>query len=141
VLEHDGQQYVAVLSGGNSLIGSARGDSVWLFGLEGTLDEAEPGDTPLVPQIVMGVETGSAQLSEPVLARGSEIYRQTCVVCHGDDGRGGHGGGSPLNELSNINTVMTVVRDGRNQMPPLGLALTAQQILDVSSYVMDEFRE
>jgi quinohemoprotein ethanol dehydrogenase len=141
VFEHDGQQYVAVLSGGNSLIGSARGDSVWLFGLEGTLDEAEPGDTPLVPQIVMGVETGSAQLSEPVLARGSEIYRQTCVVCHGDDGRGGHGGGSPLNELSNINTVMTVVRDGRNQMPPLGLALTAQQILDVSSYVMDEFRE
>ncbi len=30
-------------SAGNALIGSARGDSVWLFGLDGTLPPAVPG--------------------------------------------------------------------------------------------------
>ena len=32
--EHKGKQYVLAFSAGNALIGSARGDSVWLFGLE-----------------------------------------------------------------------------------------------------------
>ena len=30
-------------SAGNALIGSARGDSVWLFGLDGTLPPVQPG--------------------------------------------------------------------------------------------------
>ena len=34
---HRGKQYVLAYSAGNALIGSARGDSVWLFGLDGTL--------------------------------------------------------------------------------------------------------
>ena len=34
IFEHEGEQYVAVLSAGNLLAGSKRGDSVWLFGLE-----------------------------------------------------------------------------------------------------------
>ena len=37
VFEHDGQQYIAVYSAGNLFAGSARGDSVWLFSLNGTL--------------------------------------------------------------------------------------------------------
>jgi hypothetical protein len=37
---------VAIYSAGNSLIGSAHGDSVWLFGLDGELPPAEPG-TPV----------------------------------------------------------------------------------------------
>jgi quinohemoprotein ethanol dehydrogenase len=40
---HRGKQYVLAYSAGNALIGSARGDSVWLFGLDGTLPPAEPG--------------------------------------------------------------------------------------------------
>jgi alcohol dehydrogenase (cytochrome c) len=40
---HDGRQYVLAYSAGNALIGSARGDSVWLFGLDGTLPPVEPG--------------------------------------------------------------------------------------------------
>ena len=38
--EHEGKQYVVALSAGNVLIGSAKGDSVWLFGLDGTLPPA-----------------------------------------------------------------------------------------------------
>ena len=40
---HEGRQYVVAFSAGNALIGSARGDSVWLFGLDGALPPAEPG--------------------------------------------------------------------------------------------------
>jgi len=40
---HQGKQYVLAYSAGNALIGSPRGDSLWLFGLEGTLPPAEAG--------------------------------------------------------------------------------------------------
>jgi alcohol dehydrogenase (cytochrome c) len=40
---HRGKQYVLAYSAGNALIGSARGDSVWLFGLDGTLPPVQPG--------------------------------------------------------------------------------------------------
>jgi quinohemoprotein ethanol dehydrogenase len=40
---HRGKQYVLAYSAGNALIGSARGDSVWLFGLDGTLQPVDAG--------------------------------------------------------------------------------------------------
>jgi alcohol dehydrogenase (cytochrome c) len=135
VFAHDGEQYVVVLSAGNSLIGSAHGDSVWLFGLNGTLDEAAPADTPLVPVSL----SNNALLRPPDLANGAELYQQTCLPCHGDDGLGGHGGGVPLNALDNVEQVRGIVDAGRNDMPPFNAALTTQQILDVSAYVLAEF--
>ena len=33
--EHKGKQYVVALSAGSALLGLARGDSVWLFSLDG----------------------------------------------------------------------------------------------------------
>ena len=41
--EHEGRQYVVAYSAGNMFAGSAKGDNVWLFSLDGTLDEVEPG--------------------------------------------------------------------------------------------------
>jgi alcohol dehydrogenase (cytochrome c) len=135
VFEHEGQQYVAILSAGNSLIGSAHGDSVWLFGLNGTLGETTPGDTPLRPAVSMA----AGNLAAPDLALGAELYRQTCLPCHGDDGLGGHGGGVALDAIASLDLATTVIRDGRNSMPPFGTALSAQQILDVSAYILDAF--
>ena len=43
VFEHDGKPYVAVYSAGNLFARSAKGDSLWLFGLDGTLDPVQPG--------------------------------------------------------------------------------------------------
>ncbi len=137
VFEHDGEQYVVTLSAGNALIGSPRGDSVWLFSLNGTLGEAQSGDTPLLPQLSMA--TAAEPLAQADLEHGAELYRQTCLPCHGDDGRGGHGGGSPLDTLDAIDTVRAIVGNGLNDMPPFGAALTPQQILDVSAWVMEEF--
>lgn len=37
--EHRGQQFVVVLSAGNAFAASRRGDSVWMFGLNGTLTQ------------------------------------------------------------------------------------------------------
>ncbi len=41
--ERNGKQYVIAYSAGSALIGSARGDSVWLFALDGTLPPATAG--------------------------------------------------------------------------------------------------
>ena len=38
--EYNGRQHIVAYSAGNNFAGSARGDSVWLFSLDGTLDEA-----------------------------------------------------------------------------------------------------
>ncbi|HEU4616931.1 MAG TPA: PQQ-binding-like beta-propeller repeat protein, partial [Gammaproteobacteria bacterium] len=42
VFERNGREYVVAYSAGNLFAGSARGDSVWLFALDGTLEQAEP---------------------------------------------------------------------------------------------------
>ncbi len=42
VFEYQGDQYVVVYSAGNLFGRSPKGDSVWLFSLKGTLDEADP---------------------------------------------------------------------------------------------------
>jgi len=43
VIAHNGKQYVVAYSAGNLFAGSAKGDSVWLFALDGTLEPAPPG--------------------------------------------------------------------------------------------------
>jgi alcohol dehydrogenase (cytochrome c) len=131
--EYRGAQYVAVLSAGNVLINSPRGDSVWLFALSGTLEQATPEDTPLA-----GTASPALRRVGPAdLAQGERIFQQTCQPCHGADGQGGHGGGAPLNKLIDLVAVRRAVTDGKNTMPSFNNALTAQQIMDVSSYVLD----
>jgi len=43
VFEHKGKQYVVALSAGSVYARSAKGDSVWLFALDGTLGPVAPG--------------------------------------------------------------------------------------------------
>jgi quinohemoprotein ethanol dehydrogenase len=43
VFAHAGKQYLAAFSAGNLFAGSAKGDSVWLFALDGTLAPVAPG--------------------------------------------------------------------------------------------------
>ena len=43
VFTHGGQQYVVAYSAGSLFAGTPRGDSVWLFALDGTLGPVEPG--------------------------------------------------------------------------------------------------
>ena len=49
VFERNGKQYVVAYSAGNAFAGSAKGDSVWLFALDGTLDPVAPGSATATP--------------------------------------------------------------------------------------------
>jgi alcohol dehydrogenase (cytochrome c) len=135
--EKDGKQYIASYSGGNLFQGSARGDSLWLFSLEGQREETTPGDT--LPNVASVEGAGPGQFmvaeGEPDFAAGETLYKQTCLPCHGDDGMGGHNNAMPLNNVSSITEVVTIVSTGRNQMPNFTGALTPEQIRDVSGFV------
>jgi mono/diheme cytochrome c family protein len=157
--EHRGRQYLIAYSAGNALIGSARGDSVWLFGLEGTLAPVEPGTpvsrlAPAVPAttavpappaeaaaVLAAATPATAQLTHAAANRsnGREVFLGTCAVCHGEDGLGGHGGGPPLNAVQSFEAVVETARDGRNYMPEFGSLLSPEQLRDVAAYVAERF--
>jgi alcohol dehydrogenase (cytochrome c) len=162
---HDGRQYVLAYSSGNALIGSPRGDSVWLLGLEGTLPPVDPGVpvsrlAPAIPTTTAvpagdaaPVVTAAPPAGPATPARAAEragngatgadidngrrVFTETCVICHGEDGRGGHGGGAPLDQANDAAMIVEVVSGGRNAMPPLSTLLTTEQIRDVAAYVVE----
>src|SRR5687767_7430678 len=136
--EHEGKQYVVGLSAGNVLVGAPRGDSVWLFGLDGTLPPAAARDTEIRTTAAPVSPAGGA----PALAGdGEDVFRTACVACHGEDGRGGHGGGAPLDQVTDPALVIATVADGRGSMPPLSGVLTEEQIRAVAAYVTTELSE
>jgi quinohemoprotein ethanol dehydrogenase len=134
VFEQGGKQYVMAYSAGNVLAGTAKGDSVWLFALDGTLPPAKERDTearaPATPPVAAAATSGAVS--------GAQIFQQACLPCHGADGKGGHGGGAPLNKVTDVALVMKTVKEGKNSMPPFGVALSAEQIQAVSAYVVEE---
>ncbi|MBN1240303.1 MAG: PQQ-binding-like beta-propeller repeat protein [Gammaproteobacteria bacterium] len=130
VFEHEGRQYVVAYSAGNLFAGSPRGDSVWLFGLDGTLPQVEPGGAEAV--------TSTSAEGPADLANGRTVYEAACLFCHGEAGEGGHGGGPALTAASSLSAVRQIVGEGRNDMPGFGAALSAEQIRDVSAYVAEE---
>jgi alcohol dehydrogenase (cytochrome c) len=138
--EHQGKQYLLAYSAGNALIGSARGDSVWLFGLDGTLAPVEPG-VPVQRTTAVPAPADAAPLVVPAAAadhaNGERLYVQTCVICHGEDGKGGHGGGAPLDNVTDLAATMATVAAGRNNMPPFAAAFTPEQLRDVSAFVVE----
>ncbi|MCZ6760732.1 MAG: PQQ-binding-like beta-propeller repeat protein [Gemmatimonadetes bacterium] len=126
VFEHQGDQYVVVYSAGNLFANSPYGDSVWLFSLQGEID---PVDPPI--QIGGGIPaTGEADV-----ANGEIVYSRFCVACHGEDGRGGHGGGAPFRQSMAVDTAIMIVSRGFNDMPTFSTTLSPEQIRDVSTYV------
>jgi quinohemoprotein ethanol dehydrogenase len=127
VFEHGGKQYVVAYSAGNLFAGSPKGDSVWLFGLDGTLDPAPPASAAV---LFTREAEGTA---DPVA--GKTVYDAACTFCHGEQGEGGHGGGKALVDARNADLVILTVSEGRNAMPPFGAALTPAQIRDVAAYV------
>ena len=121
IFEHDGEQYVAVLSAGNLLAGSKRGDSVWLFGLNG--GGIEPNLT--LEQVTPPISTFDGQ----------SLYGKNCVFCHGRRGEGGHNG-MPLEGLAAFSTdyVSRIITSGLNNMPAFGELLTSTEINSIADH-------
>jgi quinohemoprotein ethanol dehydrogenase len=138
VFERNSKQYVVAYSAGNLLGGTAKGDSVWLFALDGTLPPAQERDTqPLAAVAATGAVGATAASTSTLGNSGADIYRAACLPCHGPDGKGGHGGGAPLDKAKDLATALVTIRDGRKNMPPFGAALTAEQIRAVGAFVVE----
>ena len=111
IFEHDGEQYVAVLSAGNLLAGSKRGDS-YGFGLESAepiSNRNRPDNHPFIP------------------AEGVALCGQNCVFCHGRRVRRAY---RPLEGLAEFSTdyVTNIVSTGLNEMPSFGDLLSNSEI-------------
>ncbi|MDE0372694.1 MAG: PQQ-binding-like beta-propeller repeat protein [Rhodospirillales bacterium] len=151
IFEYEGEQYVAVFSAGNAFASSPRGDSVWLFSLNGTLDpvEAPPpsafigrargggGAAPAAdPTAPAGTGAPAAPMGLPNLDNGATLYGLVCELCHGADGQGGHADGAPITPGLTLTEAVSVVTDGRNTMAGFGGALSADELRDVSAYAI-----
>jgi alcohol dehydrogenase (cytochrome c) len=133
--EHKGRQYVVVHPGGAAFAGSTRGDTIWMFSLDGTLEQ----EVSAAPQQGPGPRAPVTVPAELVadLDNGSTIYDNACQACHGETGEGGHGGGAPLTDTAlSLSQIMLVIDAGRNTMPAFGV-LSDQELLDISTFVKD----
>ncbi len=145
IFEYGGEQYVAVFSAGNAFASSPRGDSVWLFSLNGTLD---PVDAP-PPSAFIGRARGGggpapadaaadpeAPMGLPDLGNGGTLYVLVCELCHGANGQGGHADGAPITPGLTLEEALPVVTEGRNTMPGFATALSPDDLRDVSAYTI-----
>jgi quinohemoprotein ethanol dehydrogenase len=138
--EWKGEQRVVVLAGGATFAGSKKGDSVWQFSLKGQV-----GPIPVATPSRRGPPAGGppaggpaapAAAARPVnLERGKQVFREACLACHGPDGRGGVGGGAPL-DVSKLSAeeIAAVVANGKGKMPALSGALSPSDLQDVSAW-------
>ena len=160
--EHKGRQYVVVLSAGTMFNGGRRGDSLWLFSLDGTIDplppdaaSSGPGAPPNTapPDAIAGngpdtaaaprraaLEAAELPAGTADLAEGARLYQQLCIACHGESGRGGQAvNGASLEPVArNPEALATTAWNGRNNMPAFRGTLTLEQLRDVAYYVSGE---
>ncbi len=139
---HEGVQKVVVLAGGSVFGGGARGDGVWMFSLNGTMDPIDPrAQATAQPQTVQAALTASTLAPDPDhaadLERGAALYRDGCLPCHGHDGGGGEGGGAPLTAGLSLATFMAVTAAGQNTMPPFAGIYDPGELQDIAAYVLE----
>jgi quinohemoprotein ethanol dehydrogenase len=133
--EYNGHQYVVVLAAGTQYGGGKKGDSLWLFSLDGSL-ESLPPEQPAgaAPIPVVALPPGPANI-----AQGKTAYRQFCVACHGEQGMGGQGGGASLAAMSrDVQAIANMAAAGKNAMPAFRLMLSSEQLRDVAGYISTE---
>ena len=100
---------------------------------------------PLLMLLAPGysVDAGSSPAPDAVntpqvdLADGEEIYFTVCQPCHGDDGKGGAGGGAPLTSSLSVDIIVNVLRNGQNSMPEFGSIYTDREMRNVATFILD----
>jgi alcohol dehydrogenase (cytochrome c) len=143
--EHRGQQYVVVHAGGGVFADGKRGDGIWMFSLDGTIEPVAAAGAPASGAVAAlragaaapasGNASGSA--SAGGVANGERIYREACLPCHGATGEGGEGGGASLVTGLTTETVVAVAADGRNNMPAFAALYSAEELRDVAQYIVE----
>jgi mono/diheme cytochrome c family protein len=92
------------------------------------------------PAAIPAVVTPPASAAANVV-NGEQVFASTCVICHGEDGKGGHGGGAPLSEVTSATAAIQTITGGRNSMPAFDGVLTPEQIRDVAAYVVQRLSD
>jgi quinohemoprotein ethanol dehydrogenase len=133
--EWKGKQYVVVFAGGTALAGSKRSDGVWLFSLDGKMESLPRGSADPAPRGPPNPAPPSPRAAN--IEKGKELYTTTCVVCHGENGKGGTHGGAPFTPKLTRDSVVAVLTTGRNDMPAFGSALSPQAMQDLTAYVLE----
>jgi alcohol dehydrogenase (cytochrome c) len=135
----DGTQYVAAYSAGNALAGSPHGDSVWLFSLDGTMEQVETVSQEETETVEHYEGQEGEELEEGDAEAGQSVYANNCAACHGPNGEGGRAGPALRGRESaqDFNAVVEQVVNGGGGMPAFGDQLERDQIANVSSYVVE----
>jgi alcohol dehydrogenase (cytochrome c) len=163
IFEWEGHEYVAFYAGGNSLAGSAHGDNLWLFSLEGTMGPVKAGGPAEAGQHA-GEEAPQAEVEEAEgspkeaagggtegkenveeesaggsAAAGKTVFSENCSVCHGATGHGGNGGPDLTTQpkAKTLNGAIEQVTEGGGGMPAFGELLSTKEIEDVAAYVVE----
>ena len=167
IFEWEGKQYVAFYAGGNSLAASAHGDNLWLFSLEGEMEEIEGGGKgeqgqhagEETPQVEVEESEGTPEESAGGGGEGKEnveeesaggdpmagkaIFSENCSICHGATGGGGNGGpslkGAP--KAKTLNGAVEQVTEGGGGMPAFNEVLSTKEIEDVAAYVVESINK
>jgi quinohemoprotein ethanol dehydrogenase len=163
VFESEGKEYVAFYAGGNSLGASAHGDNLWLFSLDGELEEVEGGgaaeqgqhageETPQPeveesegsPDEAAGGGTEGKENVEEESAGGNptagkSVFAENCSVCHGATGMGGNGGPDLTTQpkAKTLNGAIEQVTEGGGGMPAFAELLSTKEIEDVAAFVVE----
>jgi quinohemoprotein ethanol dehydrogenase len=148
VFQRDGTQYLAFYAGGNALAGTAHGDNLWLFSLNGTLGSAQEagpgtaithaGETPATTPTTPATTTSASATGNA--AAGKTVFAENCSTCHGATGHGGNGGPdlTSIAAAKQLSNVIKQVTNGGGGMPPFKGTLTKTQIDEVATYVVDD---
>lgn len=72
-------------------------------------------------------------------ACGSQVYTQSCSVCHMEDGSGGNSGKRLMGRMDEFDDAQLVgiIKSGQGTMPPI--AISSQEITDVIAFLRDSF--
>jgi alcohol dehydrogenase (cytochrome c) len=146
VFEDGGQEYVALLAGGNSLAASPHGDNMWLFSLNGTMGPLSgtgaAGGTEHKGTGQSDKNQGKASKPKVTTTAGNatagkSVFSDNCATCHGAKGTGGNGGPdlTSIPDAKVMSKVVKQVTNGGGGMPAFKGQLTKTQINDVSAYV------
>jgi alcohol dehydrogenase (cytochrome c) len=133
--ERNGEQRVVVHAGGGVFANGKRGDGIWMFSLNGTIEPVAPEAELSRTAAVLAAAPEAGRAAD--LARGETLYRDACLPCHGAAGAGGEGGGAPLTQGQSVQAILTVAQQGRNRMPAFGEVYDPNELFDVASYVAE----
>ncbi|GGA40241.1 outer membrane protein assembly factor BamB family protein [Psychrobacillus lasiicapitis] len=137
--EIDGEQYISIYAAGNALAGSKHGDKVYTFKLGGTLPEGQvidasaKGDTN---ESTNAEETEGETVSS--VDAGLEVYANSCIACHGNQGANGHNGPNLQNSkfAESRENVIDRITNGGATMPSFKDSLTPEEIEAVADYIV-----